>query len=82
MAFPRCAGGNASSITACESGCMAPPVAPCRRRNSTSIGRLGASPQSSEATVKPVTETISNRLRPKNRASHPVSGSTIALATR
>ena len=39
-------------------------------------------PQSSDAIVKPVTDVISRRLRPKCRASQPVSGSTIALATR
>ena len=61
---------------------MAPPVAPWMRRKSTSMGRFGARPQSREAMVKPLTETMSSRLRPKKRASQPVSGSTIALATR
>ena len=61
---------------------MAPPVAPWIRRKSTSSGRLGASPQRSDEIVKPVTDDISSRLRPNVRASHPVIGSTIALATR
>src|SRR5579872_5722539 len=48
----------------------------------TSVGRFGASPHSSDEIVKPVTDAISRRLRPNVRASHPVIGSTIALATR
>ena len=32
--------------------------------------------------VKPVTDVMSSRLRPNCVASHPVSGSTIAFATR
>src|SRR6476661_6543281 len=51
-------------------------------RNSTSIGRFGASPQSSDEIVKPDNDAISSRLRPKNRASHPVIGRMIAFATR
>ncbi len=82
IALPRCAGGNASSRIACDSGCMAPPVAPWIRRNTTSSGRFGASPQSSDEIVKPETDAISSRLRPKLRASHPVIGRMIALATR
>ena len=39
-------------------------------------------PQSSDEIVKPVTDVISRRFRPKWRASQPVSGSTIAFATR
>ena len=35
-----------------------------------------------EAIVKPVTEAMSRRLRPKRRASQPVIGNTIALATK
>ena len=82
MALPRSCGGKASSSTACESGCIAPPVAPCSRRNATSSGRFGARPQSSDEIVNPATDVISSRLRPKWLASQPVSGSTIALATR
>src|SRR5262249_58609111 len=47
-----------------------------------STGRLGARPQRNEALVKPAIESISGRLRPKWFASQPVSGSTIAFATR
>ena len=39
-------------------------------------------PHSSDEIVNPATDVMSNRFRPKWLASHPVSGSTIALATR
>ena len=45
-------------------------------------GSDGASPQKNEAVVKPVTDNISRRLRPKVVASQPVIGRTMALATR
>src|SRR5262245_25278211 len=51
-------------------------------RNSTSNGRFGASPHSTEAAVNPAVDAISNRLRPSIDANHPVSGRTIAFATR
>ncbi len=82
MALPRSCGGNASRRTAWESGCIAPPVAPWIKRNMTRSGRLGARPHSSDAIVNPLTDVISRRLRPNVRASQPVIGSTIALATR
>jgi len=82
MALPRSLGGKASSRTACESGCIAPPVAPCRHRNRMSISRFGARPQRNDETVKPATESINRRFRPKTLASHPVIGRMMALATR
>src|SRR5262245_18517497 len=82
IALPRSCGGNASSSTACDSGCIAPPVAPWIRRNVTSNGRFGARPHNSDERVKPVTDVINSRLRPKLRASQPVIGRMIALATR
>lgn len=39
---------------------------------------LGASPHSSELTVKIVRHAMKNRLRPSTLASHPLMGSTIA----
>src|SRR5881628_2752469 len=47
-----------------------------------SSGRLGARPQKNDAKVKPVTEAMRSRLRPKRFASHPVIGRMIAFATR
>src|SRR6266567_2198926 len=46
------------------------------------MGRFGAIPQRKENTVKPVTDMSKMRRRPKWLASHPVIGSTMALATR
>src|SRR5437870_11148047 len=51
-------------------------------RSSTSVCRFGARPHRNDAAVKPVTDAINNRLRPKYVASHPVSGRMMALATR
>jgi hypothetical protein len=82
MALPRSFGGNASSSTACDSGCSAPPVAPCTTRKKISEPRVGARPHRKEALVKPTTEIISRRLRPNALASQPVIGRMIALATR
>src|SRR6202451_1407966 len=45
-------------------------------------GSDGASPQKKEAVVKPVTDNISRRLRPKVVASQPVIGRIMAFATR
>ncbi len=44
--------------------------------------RVGARPHRNDAAVKPMTEIISRRLRPKTLASQPVIGRMIALATR
>ena len=82
MALPRSSGGKASSSTACDSGCSAPPVMPWMIRKSTSISRLGASPQRNDETVKPATDVMSRRLRPKWLASQPARGRMMALATR
>ena len=45
-------------------------------------GRVGARPQQNEEMVKPATEAINSRLRPKKFASHPVMGRMMALATK
>src|SRR5579872_6629505 len=51
-------------------------------RKTTSRGKFGANPQQNDATVKPVTDIIRSRLRPKKFASQPVIGRITALATR
>src|SRR5579872_406411 len=48
----------------------------------TSRGSVGAAPHKKDAAVNPTTLAMSRRLRPKKFASHPVIGSTMALATR
>src|SRR2546430_10610540 len=80
IALPRSCGGNASSSTACESGWSAPPVAPCRILKTINEPRVGASPQRKDDAVKPTTDAISSRFRPKTLASHPVIGRVIAFA--
>src|SRR4051794_14858699 len=82
IALPRSCGGKASSSTACDNGCSAPPVAPCMIRKTMSVTSVGASPQRNEEAVKPTTDSISSRFRPNMLASHPVIGRMIALATR
>ena len=82
IALPRSCGSKDSSSTACDSGCSAPPVAPCRMRKKINELRFGAMPQRNDDTVKPVTDIISSRLRPNVAASQPVIGRMIALATR
>ncbi len=82
MALPRSCGAKASSSTACESGCSAPPVAPCMMRKRISEPSVGARPHRNDEAVKPTTDSINNRLRPNMLASQPVIGRMIALATR
>src|SRR4029077_17738177 len=43
---------------------------------------VGASPHRNDDAVKPITDSISRRLRPNMLASHPVIGRMIAFATR
>src|SRR5260370_4975214 len=50
-------------------------------RNSTSCGRVGAAPHSSEAMVKPITEETRMRRKPKRTAQKPASGVAIAADT-
>jgi hypothetical protein len=82
IARPRSSGLKASSSTACEIGCSAPPVKPWMMRNRISSGRFGARPQRNDAIVKPATDVSSRRFLPKWFASQPVSGRMIAFATR
>src|SRR5436190_22280001 len=82
MALPRSCGGNASSSTACESGCKQPPLAPCMMRKRMSVPSVGASPHKKDDAVKPTTDSMSSRFRPNRLASQPVIGRMIALATR
>ena len=55
---------------------------PCTARKNSNSGKLGAKPQSSELTVKIASDIMKYRLRPIISASHPLMGSTIALAAR
>ena len=78
----RFAGGKLSSRIDCESGCNAPPPAPCKTRASRITPSEGAAPQKNEATVKMVTQMSRNRFRPNRRANQFDAGRITALATR
>ena len=60
---------------------MGPDTAPCSTRNAIRDGRLQASPQRSEATVKSATDATNVRTTPKRCMSHPVSGTDTPFAT-
>src|ERR1035437_6816876 len=74
--------GKLSSRIDCESGCSAPPPAPCITRASRITPSEGAAPQKNDATVKIVTQISRKRLRPKRRANQFDAGRITALATR
>ena len=74
--------GKLSSRIDCESGCNAPPPAPCMILASSIAPSEGAAPQKNEATVKMVTQMSRNRLRPQRRANQFEAGRITALATR
>ena len=82
MAVPRLATGKLSRRIAWESGCSAPPAAPCTTRATMSQESSLAAPHVAEAKVKMTMQAIKNRFRPKKLLSHPVIGNTMALATR
>ncbi len=63
-AVPLFSGGNRRSSSACEPGIIGPDTAPCSTRNTTSEGRLQASPQRKDAAVKASTDTTKVRTTP------------------
>ena len=81
MADPCSSFGWVSSRTACESGTRLAPNTPCSRRKTTIWLRLWAAPHIIEARVKPTTDHMKTRLRPKRAVTKPVSGMKIAAAT-
>src|SRR6267143_3817168 len=81
-AWPCLAGGKDSNKIACESGCSAPPPAPCKIRATINTPRVGAMPHKTEAAVKITTHARKNRLRPKKDENHALAGSTIAFEIR
>ena len=81
IAWPWRSFGLMSSRNVWESGTMAAPKTPCRRRKSTIVSRLHAMPHSMEETVNPTTEVRNSSLRPSRSASQPVTGVMIAAAT-
>ena len=82
MDMERFSMGKLSSRMDCESGCNAPPPAPCRTRASRITASDGAAPQKNEEMVKRMTQVSKKRLRPKRRANQFDAGRITALATR
>ena len=82
MDIERFSMGKLSSRIDCESGCSAPPPAPCITLASRITPSEGAAPQKKEATVKMVTQISRNRLRPQRRANQFEAGKITAFATR
>src|SRR6267143_71250 len=82
IARPRWWKGKISQRIAWESGMIGPPPRPWKMRATISVVRFGAIPERNELTTKSVAQIRKNRLRPNNRASHPVAGMTTALAAR
>ncbi len=68
-------------MTDCESGTSAAPNTPWSRRNRTIWLMSCAMPQSIDATVKPIVQTMNRRLRPKRAAIQPSGDVMIAAAT-
>src|SRR5579863_6166051 len=81
-ARPRFCGGNVSARIACAMGWSPPPPAPWITRKRSSIPRLAALPQRTEANVNIQMQKMKNRFRPNRLASQPLMGRTMALETR
>src|SRR6202046_3285757 len=81
-ASPRFCGGNVSARMACAMGWSPPPPAPWITRKRSSMFRLAALPQRTEATVNMKMQTMKKRFRPKRLASQPLIGRTMALDTK
>ena len=80
-AMLRRSGGLCPSISACDSGTMKPPAAPCMMRNATRLVRLQAKPLNSDMSANISVANTIMRTWPKRPATHPVSGTVIACAT-
>ena len=65
IATPRFCGGKLSSMMAWAIGTIAPPPTPCKIRARINVGRLHASPHSTEAIVNITMHESRTRLRPK-----------------
>jgi hypothetical protein len=63
-------------------GMIIPPPSPCSTRNTISSATDPASPHSSEPSMKAASETSQTRLAPNRSLAHPVSGITLAKASR
>ena len=81
-ARPRCAGGNAATMTASALGVSSAPKMPCATRPATSTSMLGASAQMSDVAPKPSTPRLKIRRSPKTSPSEPPTRMSAASASR
>src|SRR5580704_3531733 len=81
-ARPRFCGGKVSARMACAMGWSPPPPAPWITRKRSSMFRLVALPQRTEAVVNMKMQKMKKRFRPKRLASQPLIGRTMALDTK
>jgi hypothetical protein len=63
-------------------GMIIPPASPCRTRKAISDSALHAAPQSALVATNALTIVIHTRRGPKRSAAQPVSGITLASASR
>ena len=63
-------------------GMIIPPARPCRTRKAISDSALHAAPHSALVATNAVTVVIHTRRAPKRSAAQPVSGITVASASR
>src|SRR5271169_1175043 len=80
-AVPRFCGGKIAISKACEPGIIGPDTAPCTTRKKTSEPRLQETPQSSEASVKSMTEITKVRTTPKRCIMKALTGTEMPLET-
>ena len=77
-----CVGPAACASVIIPTGMIMPPAKPCSTRKAISDSALQARPQSALVTTKAVTAVIQTRLGPNRSAAQPVSGITVASASR
>ena len=77
----RC-GPAAWARIACPTGRIMPPPKPCSTRNTISDSVLHASPHSTEPAMNSETDSIHVVRPPKRSIAHPLSGITVASASR
>jgi hypothetical protein len=70
-----------SRRTDCDSGTSAAPNTPCNMRATTISVSVAEIPHSTDASVKPATDTRNTFFRPKRSTSQPFSGVAMAAAT-
>ena len=74
--------GLGETMMAWAMGCIPPPPAPCKTRQTSSMGSDGAAPQRKLATVKITMQNRKKLRRPITLEAHAPMGSTMAFETR